>query len=43
MSFFRRIMLSGGMPIDIPESRKIYYTASAKITPDLDYDILTNT
>ena len=36
MSIFRRIMLSGGLNIDIdslPETQKIYYTATAKVTP----------
>ena len=36
MSIFRRIMLSGELNIDIdslPETQKIYYTATAEVTP----------
>lgn len=37
MSTLRRIMLSGGLDIDIdslPETQKIYYTATSKVKPN---------
>ena len=46
MSVFRKIMLSGGISSGPPKTRKLYYTATAKVNPTADSlgsSIISNT